>query len=287
VTGKLVDKTWKVTAYRATPWQDGTATLLTNAIEITDLDISFQIDKSDGEEPNKCELVIFNVAPKTRAEIVRKPLHVNIEAGYDGERRLLFVGDLRYGYSVPVGTQWETRLELADGDRAYGLGRVNRSYKTGTNIRTAIEYAAKQMGFTLPRKLYIDSELSEQFQAGSTLSGSAAHALTKLLAPYGYHWSIQNNTLQVLSDDEVRESEAWVISEDAGMEGSPEWQTSDKAGESPKLRVSSRLFPQLIPGGKVRVDSRDVRGLFRIKRVSHSGESNGQQWSTEIEVKPL
>lgn len=289
-------RVYKVTAYRAKPGTPGGFVNthsdffepLPNGIEITKLRVQFKVEKTLDKEPNTCELQISNLAEGTRANLCKKPLIVRVDAGHeeDGGARHLFAGDLRYGWSKQDGTDWVTTLQLADGSRAFQHARVNRSYKAGTSVLTAVRDAARSMGLDLPKDVLVSDDLQRAFASGVQLYGSSADELTRLLAPFGYGWSIQNGRLSVLKDDEVNTNRALVISQDTGLLGSPEFGAPEKDGKPPTLTIRTLLYPQLTPGGMLSVQSKSVNGIFRAERVTHTGDSHGDDWVTEVEAKP-
>lgn len=259
-----------------------------NTLIIRDHRVEFDIEKNNGSEPNKCDLTITNLAGDTRGELCRLPLTIEIAAGYDGEARHLFTGDLRpHGRSCIEGTEWKTTLQLGDGDRPFRFARVNKSYRAGTSMLAVLRDAVASTGQELPRNIESAPELRQSFANGTVLSGSARSEITRLLAPLGYNWSFQNGRIQILKDDEYRDEQAWLIKEGDGMIGSPEWSVPDSAGAVPKLSVTSLLYPQIQPGSRVHVVSRQVNGIFKVERVTHSGDTEGDTWTTALECKSL
>ena len=290
---RLANHACKVTAYRTTAVGFAAQNPQffiqqpSNAIEITDLRMQFKIEKSLEKTPNRCEVTITNCSSTTRAFLQTKPLVVRIDAGDDDNIRHLFTGDLRHGYSKIDGTEWLTVLELADGDRAYRNARVSRSYGKGTSVVTALKEAAAAMGLQLSNDILASADLQKQFATGRTLHGPAREELTRLLAPFGYNWSIQDGRMQILKDQNASATTAWVITQDTGrMVGSPEYTTPDKETKPPLLKIKARLFPELTPGGSISVASRDVQGLFRINKLTHTGDTHGDDWDTETESSP-
>jgi hypothetical protein len=286
------NREWKVTAYpaRQQPAHSVIGTffdLLPNAIEVTKLRVKFEIEKQLGKDPNTCTITIYNLNKSSRAFFQQRPLHVRIDAGHDGESRHLFQGDVRFGQTVKRGTEFETELQLGDGDRAFRFARVNRTFRTGTPLREALKEAARSLGLALPDNVNASPDLDQQFVNGESLVGPARDELTRLLAPHGYTWSIQNGALRILRDEETSPDEAILISQDTGMIGVPEFGAPDEAGGKPTLAVQCLLYPQVTPGGVIKVQSRDVNGSFRVQRVQHTGDSHGEDWTTEIEAKPL
>lgn len=280
----MFNHAWKVTAYSASP--DRYFTQVRKAVEITDLRIQFSVEKHLAKEPNAATLTVTNASKTTRSFLETKPLIVQIAAGYDGVARHLFTGDLRFAKSTREGTDWETELQLGDGDRAYRYARVSRSYKAGTSVIVALREAAAALGLDLPGPITTSPALATQFAAGVVLHGPARDELTKLLAPYGYHWSIQDGKLVILKDAEIRADRAIVISADAGMIGSPEFGEPATKGAPPSLTVRTLLYPEVTPGGKISVESKAIRGVFKVVRVVHAGDSHGDDWTTEIEARP-
>lgn len=263
---------------------------LPNAIEIENLRFQFEIEKSLDKEPNKCEIKITNLSPTTRTDLTTKPIIVIVMAGYDGVARYLFKGDLRFGFSAKENEDWVTTLQLADGDRAYRHAQVHKSYRRGVSVLTVLRDVVSSMGLKLDPHMSSSPELQRALTSGRALSGAAAEELTQLLEPYGYTWSIQDGRMQILKDSDVREGEALAINESTGMIGSPEYQVPDKVTKKrngPKLRVKLLLYPELTPGARVQVLSRDVSGAFKIERVSHTGDTLDGDWITEIEAAPL
>jgi len=284
------DRVVKITAYRQRPASGDSKFFeeIGNATVIEDLDVSFKIEKSLSAEPNTCEVIITNLAERSRSEFQRRPLRVHVEAGYrESGPRLLFLGDVQPGSgSRPDGADWRTKLLLGDGWRAFSEARVNRSYKTGTPTRTILRDVARSLGLELPEDVATQPFVQAGIPTGETAFGYASDELARLLGPFGYSFSIQNGRLQILKDEQAR-SDFFVIEEDNGMIDSPEMGAPDKSGKPPSLTVKHLLYPELVPGGKIEVRSRAINGRFKIVKTTHTGDTSGNEWETEVEANPL
>lgn len=288
----LFKRAVKITTFRESIPQQPTSFQVTrtpNTTEITDLRVQFRVDRSLTKSPNTCDVTITNLAESTRVDLETKPLLVTVNAGYDDELKLLYEGDLRFGMTKQVGPNWETLLQLGDGDCMHRWARVNRSYAPGTTVRTVLRDACRSMGYELPKNLESDPALNQMLPNGRTSHGPSRDELTKLLAPFGYHYSIQNGVFQVLRDDEVSSTSAIPLSEREGMIGTPEFGSPPRSGKPPHVTVRMLLYPELSPGCLVQLTSRVKSGLFRLERVRHSGDTHGtgdNSWTTEVELKP-
>lgn len=263
--------------------------LVANTIEIEDLRVQLKVEKHIDKEPNTCEITISNCNEQTRAFLESKPLFAQLLVGYDDDGyRHLFSGDVRRAWSEINGTDWETHLQLADGDRAFRYARVSRSYKKGASVVTALQETAAALGLRVDASVLASPDLQAQFASGTVLQGAAADEMTRLLAPYGYHWSVQDSKLVILKDGDVRPDRAIVISQDTGMIGSPSYTTPEKQGKPAALDVKMLMYPELTPGGQIQVQARAVNGIFRVERIVHTGDTHGtdDHWITEIQAKP-
>ena len=297
---KLFGRNCRVTAYRPTGGAPGGFIAANpnffapqpNGIQLTDpLRIVCTIDKSIDSEPNTCELKINNLSDQSRTFFAQRPLSLNIEAGYDGTLRQVFFGDMRWSDSTLERPNWTTEIQIADGDRAFRYARVSRSYKKGSSVATAIKEAAASMGLVVDAKLLASPDLQTQFASGHMLQGESREELTRLLAPYGYRWSIQNGRMQILKDTQANEMQAWFIQtgkSGTGVIGTPSQGPPDKTGKAQPLKIKMLLYPELTPGGKIQLASDKYNGIFRLEKVKHTfGTAGDDDWFTEVEAKPI
>lgn len=261
--------------------------------------IKFKIEKHLRKTPNQGEVTITNLSVASRDEFVRGATRIQLEAGYDDDLRLLFLADLRYASNELTGTEWLTKLQLADGARAYANARVNHSFAKGTPISTIVAHIAQSFGVPVPAELSASAELKARLSTGETLSGSSADELTRILDPYGFTWSFQHGRLQILAADAAVAGTARLLTtpeNGGGIIGSPTINAPKiiappKAGRHkskreprvPKLKVKHSLYPELTPGERVQIKSRSINGLFRIDSLVHEGDLFGDTWTTEIE----
>lgn len=258
-----------------------------NAIVVSDLRVSFSIKKSLHEKPNDCTITVFNLSESTRTEFAKKPLQVQLDAGYDGQMSRIFIGDMHFGNSNLDNVDWVTKLQVADGHRAFQYATISRSYKGGVSLKQAVTDTAQSMGVRIPNSLDDFKEMAHQYSNGLSLTGPSQRQMTKLLKAKSMSWSMQDGQLQVLREGGVRQDQAIVVSQETGMVGTPDFGPPKKPGESPRLSVKMLLYPGLIPGGKVKMDTLSIKGLFRLEQVTHSGDTHGTDWFSSFEAKPL
>jgi hypothetical protein len=260
-----------------------------NEVTITDLRIQFEVTLSLTKSPNHCDVTITNLNKDSRAEFQEKPLVVRLEGGYDHEYAHIFTGDLRFGSSKLDPPDWETKLQLADGDRAFRSARVSRTYVKGTPLIMALKETAGSMGLALPTdptSSRILAQLQTQMKAGDIIDGPSHVAMSRLLAPYGATWSIQNGKLQILTGGMTTAGTAYIISSNTGLKGSPEAGVPERAGtkrgNTVSVKAKMTLSPHLYPGQLVQVQSKQVNGNFRLTKVTHKGDTHGDEWDSEI-----
>lgn len=257
-----------------------------NAIIITDLRVTFTIEKTISKEPDTANIAIYNLSERTRSEFQKHPLWMRLDVGYDGVLKRLFSGDIRLAQSRRERPNWVTELQCGDGERAIKFARNTRSYKAGTDVKTVLGDLASSMGMKIPTSISDAREFADQFVNGVTLSGPSQDQMTDMLKRYGMDWNVQDNQLQILRDSDTA-GRAYLISPDNGMIETPTMSAPSKPGEPPRLVLDCLVYPELKPGALLQVRSETVNGYHKITKVTHTGDTHGEPWTTNVEAIPL
>jgi hypothetical protein len=249
--------------------------------------VQFEIKRSVAKSPNPATIKISNLAEDSRGRFNRMPVYVILRAGHDGVLRPLFEGNVQRSISELKGTDWETKVQVADGGRAYAHAEFTRSYAPPVRAIQVLSDAAASMGCALPPEAEQSPELRQALTAGVSVHGPTRDTVTKILAPYGFNWSIQNGRLQILKQGATNRRRAWVVDEDAGMIGSPDSTLPHKPGKVAEVTVKVLLFPEIVPGDSIQLTSRVFRGAtFRVNDVHHKGDTHGNDWTTTLKCVP-
>lgn len=249
------------------------------------LRVVFKVEASLGNAANTAEIAVYNLAETTRAKLSEDNVLTSLEVGYSGQSSEIFVGELEAGKSVRDGVNWVTSFQATDKGKALRQGRINYSVKT-TSMGDLLDrvVAALGIGVGNAKEQIARGNLRgalESFANGVVLSGPAKKELDRLVKTFGFDWSVQNGQLQLLApDDAIEPGDAIVLDSDRGMIGSPE------SGENGIVEVRSLLIPQLTPGRVVALSSRQVSGFYRIEKTTYSGDTWGQDWYADLELKP-
>jgi hypothetical protein len=273
-----------------------------NAKVIDGLRVQFKVKKSVNKEPNEGEISITNLAESSRAALQTKGIKVVLEAGYAGTLAQIFSGDVRYVSHTHDGPDWTSKLQLGDGETAYRFAFVSESFRAGTPISTVFSKVANALGLDSSDAIaFVRKMIPEQFTQGFASHGKASKELDRLLAGRGLEWSIQDGRLQVTATGQPTSGSAVLLSASSGLIGSPAFgspEKSDKgvdAGSIPAagkkkqqvLKAKSLLQPSIRPGGRVQLDSLSVKGQFRVQSVTHSGDTHGGDWYSEMDLIPV
>lgn len=258
-----------------------------NALVITDMRVKFSIQRSVKADPNSCTLEIYNLGDSSRKFCETKPLTVWIDAGYDNQPKQLFTGDLHFGFSRLEKPEWITKMQLRDGGTAYDQARHNVTYAEGVTVGKIVDDLASQMQLTVDpaQRRALASQLSRRIPCAQVIQGRVKDQLTQVLSPLGIQWSTQNSKLELLRDVDTT-GLTYVISQETGMIGSPEW-TSPKNDTKPnQVKVKCLLQPEIVAGSPIKIQSLATNGTFRVQKVVHRGDTHGKEWITEIEAVP-
>ena len=265
-----------------------TAELQIGETLLTGLDIAFCIEKTLAREPNTAEVKIWNLNDRNRKYLRdQKRVPVILKAGYKDAMGLLFRGDLSEAFSEREGPDWVTTIRSGDGLVSLQSSRISRSFKAGTPLIDILKDISKGLGINvgdaiafLEKRGFSNSD--KKLLSGAALSGSAHNELEKWLKSVCLEGSVQDGALQVLVSGQALERTAVLLSSETGLIGSPE------VSSNGILRARSLLNPELFPGRKIKVESKEIKEPhFRIARVIFSGETFGQDWYVDIEAESL
>lgn len=256
---------------------------------ITDLRVEFKILRSLKPEANPAVITIYNLAESTRSLLSNAVAGVDVmlEAGYEDNINLIFKGHLRrvFQQQAKGSVGWMTTLRAGDGEKAMATARLNKSFKPGVTPKDIIDSLSKELGVNLGNALKKAAAGDKKgalttYNRGYVAKGNAYDRVVQIFGDLGYTVSVQNNELQVLAADEVLEVPAEVISPGTGLVGSVE------RGEKGAVNAVSLLNGRLVPGARCVIDCESVKkGVFRIERVEHIGDSHGTEWVSKLGVR--
>lgn len=257
---------------------------LSTAVRPT-LRIEFVIERNTNRSLNTADITIYNLSKTSRDELDENDT-LRIKAGHVGTSKLLFIGTISDLEHQRQGVDWVTKLQGTDGGAKVRSARINTSFQPGTPVTTVILSVASATGHSLgnlPVKLQTTVFRGREsiYRQGYVASGRADREFDKLMKFIGLKYSIQDGAIQVLDPREPAGIEVISLNASSGLIGVPE------IGKDGQLKAVSLLQGDLAPGRLVSLISDEVTGSFRIERVTHQGNTFGDEWYSTIEARPL
>ena len=250
--------------------------------------MSFAVNRVSGAEPDTAEISIWGTDAEIRNAAQKKGAPLDIEAGYEENFGLLFKGNVRRTFFTTDGVETELRIEAGDGDTALGGTLRQQSFpphitfeKIVTDMINALGVSAKDAIDKVKKLLTDNGQGAKQKQKGFSISGLASESLNSMLKRAGITYAIQDGTMIVAETGKPSENFATAIklTPTSGLIGSPE------QGEGGSITVTSLLQPGIRPHRQLQIDSASVKGAYVIEKVTHRGDTHGQEWYSVAEAR--
>ena len=249
---------------------------------VNDLFVSFDIEKTSEKTPNKARIQIHNLNQTSRSTLQQRDVFVRLDVGYAGQFDEIFSGNMFKGKSERTANEWITTLETGDGQEAF-KSQVNTSLGPGTTSQQVVDTLAAALGAGIGA---IKGLATDIFQNGIVLTGDVEARMDEIMDKQGLEWSIQDGKLQILPPDEPSEELGILISPNTGLIGAPiEREETDAAGKF--IEFASLLRPQLKPGVAIQIASRDVNGIFKIRKANMTGDNKLGEFESRCEAKEI
>lgn len=249
-----------------------------------DLKFTFSVTKTKGKRPNKATVDIYNLSADSRNWCAREGSTIVVRAGYEENPPIILIGDISMVTHERSGKDMVTKIEAGDGESAYQLGRVNRSWKAGSTNKDVLKGAAAAAGVGIGHVADID-EIAHT--GGYTATGLVRDVLDDICEGVDAEWSIQDNELQIVKRNHGTNQAALKVSSTLGnLIGAPKRKTGK--GRNPRrtrgVKFTTLLNPWIRPGRYIQLESREINGFFLVRSVTHSGASFEGTWYSEIEA---
>jgi hypothetical protein len=259
-------------------------------LDVSALDLTFNVAKSTAREPNTADIRVLNLSRENRARLenAERP-QVVLHAGYeeDGDPPpVLFVGAARRIYSEPSGLDIVTNIQASDSGREVRTARISRSYPPGAEISRVLRDAVEALGIGVGNLADFEAAYTARngatvFPNGYAADGPARRVVQDLVRAAGLRWSVQNGNFQLLRVGQALQSEALRLTGPSGLVGTP---TKDETG---KVAATVLLQPGVEPGRRVVMASSTIEGGYEVRQTVYKGDTAGTDWHATLELAPL
>lgn len=254
------------------------------------LHISFSMQKTDLYSPNNGTLSVWNLSPEHTAMLIEgeENARLTLQAGYGDNIYQIFSGVVNFSSTAMDGADWRTDIEVIDTLEEQRDSYVSLSFAPGTNWRDIMCAAAGQLG--IPIIFGPDVEF-KSIDTGFQFVGLADDIFTKGCDSNALSWSVQDGIVQVKKQFWYCEDRAYVVSADTGMIEMPvrvclagSAETGDKIVG---YEVTILLNADIHIDEYVYLDSRVVKGFYRVYSIDYSGDSQSGDWIMKLRLLEL
>lgn len=262
-------------------------------LEVSEMRCAFEIVKTAFMEPNQSIVTLYNLSPNTENTIIKEGSSVIIEAGYNGSQYgKIFEGNILQPLrSKENGTDYVLKLVSMDSDRYLAYGLVGVSLVAAQSARDAVTACAS--------KASIQAEIGQldlnevKYPRGKVLFGAPKDYLKQIAQTNNSTFYMNNGEINIVAAKGVPKGEIIELSPDSGLIGSPQ---QTELG----INFVSLLNPLLDINSLIRIDSSkiagyqyqpgkpvrslDREGIYRIIKITHEGDTRGDDWYSRCEA---
>lgn len=264
-----------------------------NTRTVSDLRVSFVITKSLYSIPNLAKIELYNPNNDTLSLLQKKYTDITFNAGYKGNIRLLFKGQIRNVFQTKNDSDRIVTIYSSDGEQDWQNSTFNKTISENIAIKNVVEEIVGSMGdLTIGTLEGLEAPADKLL--GQTLSGASKDILDTLGEDYGFQWSIQDGTIVTVPNNaSLSNLDAVVINQTTGMIGSP---TVTELGAN----VTTLLNPELLPNRLFEVTANqsavsiggiefreitrtNATGLYKTFNVEFVGDTHGNEWFSIVD----
>lgn len=270
------------------------------ALDLSQFRIKFAVKRSDTMTPNTADILVYNLAPETAAQIQAdfKTKTVILEAGYVGNSGIIFKGNIK---QVIIGRESATdtfvNIIAGDGDQAFNYSVINTTLAAGSTQADQVGAAVTAMtpkGVTAGQ---IGTFSPFQLPRGKVMFGNARDYLRDVAQTNRSSWSIQDQKLTFVKQKAYLPGERVVLTSKTGMIGTPEQTTegvNTKSLLNPRLKISGRVEINEASVARLKINLSVANspanipapvaadGVYYLLVVEHTGDTRGVPWYSSL-----
>ena len=254
----------------------------------------FDVPFYDSEQLVTASFTVHNLSENSRQGI-RKDQVIILNAGYEDDMGVLFVGQVTSCSHKQSGVEWQTKITATAALDQWLNSQVNKTYTENSKaeeiVRDLLNIFGLEVGvfqltenITYPRGRVCSGKLKDilveivvnecksrlLIRANQIIINNPSDGVTK-----GYLLTPASGLLMHTDD---LDSTNISSQQTAGASG------EDKAAEEKTWKRKCLLNYRMGPGDQIQIQSRDLNGRFLITNGRHKGSPTGT-WITEIEFK--
>jgi hypothetical protein len=253
---------------------------------ISDLDIEFEVSRSNTFELNTCRLTIYNAKESTRKNVLKRGNNVNLAVGYQDEGTgTIFIGNIDEVVSVQKNAEWVTSisaLSLRSLNQPFEHLTVSLSYGPGVSISQPLRALATSLGVVL---LGVENAGGVILDNGWCFAGTARQALMDLekrLKAYNVGLYQDNAEIVIFRKGNVDSRFRGVLlTKQSGLifvkEKIDDSNNGDAAVEDKKIiEFQSLINPAIQPNGLIVIQGEDtLDGSYLVEKTVYRGNNFG------------
>lgn len=260
-------------------------------IDINENKISFEITKSRNSRENIGRIEIWNLSSDTRKQITASDSKVRLFAGYANYKGLIEIGqgditNVRHNRSR---TDIVTQIYVEEGHSSLRKTLISFSFDGDVRLSDILNKLTQESSM-----YFKCSGINTSVSAGNGYSaiGGLDLILNDLALLFKFRWSMQGGGILIQGSQPITDAEVMLLTPETGLILNPssvkkisvKLAKSDAPPPVDTYALQALLQPHLGVGDLIALKSQDLNGSFRISKISHTGDTRGNDWYSNIEV---
>ena len=269
-------------------------------LDLSQLRITFDVEKNDQTQPNPARICVYNPAPDTINRALREFDTVSLQAGYVEGMGLIYAGNLIQVRRLRKGSDIVLELSAGDGDTAYNYGVVRTTLSAGATDRDRLGALARAMadGGIESGAALLDAGTGRTLPRGKVLYKPVKEYMREYARDTRSQVYIDSGKLVTVKRSGYLSGPPVELAPGTGLIGAAQ-QTLDG------VEASSRLNPEIRIGGLIHIDPaylvaadtvnqqadktgkkktvhQSAGGYYRVISVHYTGDTHGMPWDVKI-----
>lgn len=261
--------------------------------DVSELRCTFNIIKTAIREPCQSVVTIYNLSPQDENKLIQNGQRIIIEAGYTGSQYgMIFSGNIIQALrSKEEGVDYKLTLVSMDSERYMTYGLVGVSLVAQQTARDAVNALLTKSSFKAGAGFLTDTRIT--YPRGKIMFGQSREFIEQISISSNATYYTEDGKVNIVAAPDVSKDKVPSFGPRTGLIGTP---VQNELGIecdlllNPQIQLNS-LFHidnqkvtnyQYEPGKPVR--SLDSQGLYRVIKLTHEGDTRGNDWKTHVQA---